>query len=325
MKLASLKDGTRDGKLHVVSRDLARAADASDIAPSLRLALEQWEVFEPALWERFAALQDGVLEGERFETSRAMAPLPRSFQWLDGSVFKTHGALMTKAFNLDPKKHDIDWPMMYQGAGDAFIGPQDDIVLPDPAVGIDFEAEIAVITGEVPMGVSAAEADDTIKLLVLVNDVSQRAFAQRELAVGFGFIQAKPSSSFAPVAVTPDELGTRWRDGRLYLPVRVDFNAAHFGHPDAGEMAFSFPELIAFAATYRPLGAGTIVGSGTVSNAGYAEVGSACIAERRAIEQIDFGAPRTPFMKFGDRVRIEVSGEDGVSVFGKIDQALVQA
>jgi naringenin degradation protein FdeI len=324
MKLATFKDGTRDGTLVAVSRDLARAAPCADIAPNLREALERWDGVAARLEARCAALEAGIAPGiSAFDPRLAAAPLPRSFGWLDGSAFQSHGELMIRAFGLAPDIHDAPIPLMYQGASDDFLGPRDDVPLPDEADGIDFEAEIGVVTGDVPMGARAAEAGRHIRLVVLLNDISLRALAPREMATGFGFLQSKATTSFAPAAVTPDELGPAWRDGRLHLPVRVDWNDARFGAPQAGAMRFSFPELVAHAARTRRLSAGTVIGSGTVSNAAHRAVGSACIAERRAIEMLDHGAPRTGFMRFGDRVRVEVLDEAGRTVFGAIDQRVV--
>ncbi len=251
-----------------------------------------------------------------------MAPLPRAPQWLDASAFKSHGLLMAKAFGREP--HDVTFPLMYQGASDSLRGAHSDIVLPREEDGIDFEAEIGVITDDVPMATVAADAGRHIRLFVLINDVSLRVIAPVEMATGFGWIQAKPSSSFAPVAVTPDELGESWRDGRVHLPVSVSWNGPPFGQPHAGEMAFTFMQLIEHAAATRRLSAGTIIGSGTISNRNHAEVGAACIAERRAIETIAQGKPQTTYMRFGDRVRIEMRDASGAPLFGAIDQAAVR-
>ncbi len=320
MKLATLRSGERDGRLVVVSRDLARFAEASDIAPTLVRALEDWERCEPLLQARSREVEAGA--GAPFDPRMAMAPIPRAPQWLDGSAFATHGALMDKALNrVSPPSGG--YPLMYQGASDTFLGPCEDMPLPDEALGIDFEAEFGVVVAETPMGVSAEEAVRYVKLAVVINDASLRALAGREMDTGFGWIQAKPSTSFAPIAATLDEFGEEWRAGRFHLPIRVSWNGQWFGEPNGAEMGFSFHQLIAHAARTRRLSAGTILGSGTVSNADYARVGSACIAEKRAIEKIEKGEAKLGFMRFGDRVRIEVLDAQGRSVCGAIDQRVV--
>jgi fumarylacetoacetate (FAA) hydrolase len=317
MKLATLKNGTRDGRLVVVTRDLARQADASDIAPTLQAALENWAATEPRLAQRAAELEADPLAGQAFDAAEAMAPLPRAYQWLDGSAFLNHGRLMQKAFNLDPISEEI--PLVYQGAGDDFLGPRDPILTTSEAHGIDFEGEVGVIFDDVPMGVDAATALAHVRLIVQINDISLRAHAPREMKTGFGFVLAKPSSAFAPVAVTPDELGGAWKDGRVRLPLEVSWNDAWFGEPNAAEMDFSFGEIAAHVLATRRLGAGTVLGSGTISNRDRA-AGSACIAERRAIELGARGEARTGFMRFGDRVRMEMRGRDGSALFGAIEQ-----
>lgn len=323
MKLASLKSG-KDGRLVVVSRDLERAADASAIAPTMLAALEGWASCEGRLNALYQALNAGDAPGAfAFDPRQAAAPLPRAPQWCDGSAFLNHGMLMQTAFNLPPLPDVETVPLMYQGGSDDLLGPHDDVPLPDEAHGIDFEGEYGVIVDEVPMGCPAALAASRIRLLVQINDVSLRAMAPFEMKRGFGFFQAKPSSSFAPVAVTPDEIGGAWRDARVHLDLAIEWNGQWFGDPNGGEMNFGFDRLIAHAATTRRLSAGTIIGSGTVSNAG-GKKGSACIAERRAIETIAQGAPKTGFMKFGDRVRMEARWNDA-PVFGAIDQRVVQA
>ncbi|WP_226502768.1 fumarylacetoacetate hydrolase family protein [Pseudomonas sp. MWU16-30317] len=323
MKLATLNNGTRDGQLVVVSRDLQRAA----LAPiaTLREAIETWASSEPRLQLLFQALEGGTAAGAfAFDPALAMAPLPRAYQWCDGSAFLNHGTLMQKAFHLEPIDGVEQTPLMYQGAGDDFLGARQDIALPSIAQGIDFEGEFGVLVDDVPLGCSAEQGLGHIKLVLQINDVSLRALAPREMKTGFGFLQAKPSSAFAPVAVTPDELGEAWQDGRVQLPLNIHWNEQWFGHPHGGEMNFSFGQLIAHAAFTRRLRAGTIVGSGTVSNR-QRSAGSACIAERRAIEMIEQGAAQTAFMQFGDRVRMEVFDAAGRSVFGAIDQRVVQA
>lgn len=325
MKLATLNNGSRDGRLLLVSRDLSRALDAGHIAATLQLAIENWWSVEPELQALYRELNEGRAEGAfAFDPAAAMAPLPRAYQWLDGSAFLNHGELMQRAFHLDPIDGAETTPLMYQGAGDDFLGGRDDIALPSESQGIDFEGEFVVLVDEVPLGCSAEQAGSHIKLILQINDVSLRALAPREMKTGFGFLQAKPSSSFAAVAVTPDELGDAWRDGRVHLPLQVEWNGKWFGHPNGGAMNFSFPQLIAHAALTRRLGPGTLIGSGTVSNADRS-AGSACIAERRAIEMIAHGAPQTGFMRFGDRVRMEVLDSDGQSLFGGIDQRVVAA
>lgn len=323
MKLATLPNASRDGQLVVVSRDLQWAAQAPIV--TLQLAIEDWTKAEPQLQALYARLNAGTsADAFRFNPAHAMAPLPRAYQWCDASAFLNHGTLMQKAFNLDPIDGAEETPLMYQGAGDDFLGAHADICLPSVSQGIDFEGEFAVLVDDVPLGCPAEQAMGHIKLLLQVNDISLRALAPREMKTGFGFLQAKPSSAFAPVAVTPDELGDAWRDGRVQLALNVQWNGAWFGQPHGGQMNFSFAQLIAHAALTRRLNAGSLIGSGTVSNA-ERSAGSACIAERRAIEMIEHGAPRTGFMQFGDRVRMEAFGADGQSLFGAIDQRVVQA
>lgn len=325
MKLATLKNGSRDGQLVVVSRDMTRAMDASTVAPTLQHAIENWATAEPRLQNLARQLEEGdSCQTLAFDPAQAMAPLPRAYQWCDGSAFLSHGALMQKAFNLEPIEGADRTPLMYQGAGDDFIGPRDDIELPSESQGIDFEGEFVVLVDDVPMGCSADDALSHIKLILQINDVSLRALAPREMRTGFGFLQAKPSSSFAPLAITPDELGAAWRDGRVHLPLHVEWNGEWFGQPHGGQMNFHFGELIAHAALTRRLRAGTLIGSGTVSNA-ERSAGSACIAERRAIEMIEQGAAQTGFMHFGDRVRMDVVSSDGHSLFGAIEQRVVKA
>lgn len=324
MKLATLKNGSKDGKLAVVSRDLQQAVDATAVAPTLLAALENWAAAEPKLQALYEQLNAGRAEGAfAFDPQQAMAPLPRAPQWCDGSAFLNHGMLMQTAFNLPPLPEVETVPLMYQGGSDDLLGPTDDVPLPDEAHGIDFEGEFGVILDEVPMSCTSEQARSRIRLLVQINDVSLRAMAPFEMKRGFGFFHAKPSSSFAPVAVTPDEIGDAWQDARICLDLAIEWNGQWFGDPNGREMNFGFDQLVAHAATTRRLSAGTIIGSGTVSNAG-GQKGSACIAERRAIETIAGGAPKTGFMKFGDRVRMEARWQDK-SVFGAIDQRIVQA
>jgi fumarylacetoacetate (FAA) hydrolase len=325
MKLATLRDGTRDGALLVVSRDLRHAVRASPVGTLLE-ALESWDRRAPGLHETYEALNAGRAAGA-FEVDLAalMAPLPRAPQWLDASAYHSHGDLMDRVFGGPPIEGKREIPLMYQGASDDFLGPHQDMPLPSEADGIDFEAELGVVTDFVPMSTPASEALSHIKLLVLLNDASLRALAGREMKTGFGFLQAKPATSFAPVAVTPDELGEHWRDGRVRLPVRVQWNGRDFGRPDAGAMGFGFHELVAHAARTRNLHGGTIIGSGTISNEDYRTVGSACIAERRGIEILDAGRAITSYMNFGDTVRIEMVDEKGHSLFGAIEQRIVHA
>ncbi len=326
MKLATLNDGTRDGELLVLSNDLARAATAKDVAPSLLAALQRWQESAPRLQSLYASVNQARARGVfEVDPTRLMAPLPRAPQWLDASAFHSHGDLMEKVFGLQPPEGKREIPLMYQGASDDFLGPRADMPLPSEADGIDFEAELGVVVDYVPMGTSAAAALGHVKLVALLNDASLRVLAGREVKTGFGFLQSKPATSFAPVVVTPDELGAAWRDGRVHLPVQVAWNGQFFGHPNGSQMGFGFHELIAHAARTRNLHAGTIIGSGTISNYEYRTVGSACIAERRGIELLDHGSSSTPYMKFGDTAHIEVIDAEGRSIFGAIDQRLVPA
>jgi fumarylacetoacetate (FAA) hydrolase len=324
MKLASLKQG-RDGRLIVVSRDLSHAIAADGIAPSLQVALDTWERSGPRLLEVYRSLNEGAPIGSfSFRPGDCASPLPRAYQWADGSAYVTHVELVRKARGaVMPATFWTD-PLMYQGGSDSFIGPEDDILAADEAFGIDMEGEVAAITGDVAMGASPEQAAGQIRLLMLVNDVSLRNLIPKELEKGFGFFQSKPASAFSPVAVTPDELGSHWREGKVHLPLEVTLNGQLFGSPNAGvDMTFSFPQLIAHAAKTRELEAGSIIGSGTVSNADR-KSGSACIAERRMLETIATGKPEMPFMRFGDRVRIEMKLPDGKSIFGAIDQKVAR-
>jgi len=326
MKLATLRDGSPDGVLHVVSRDLTRSVTATGIAATLQTAIEQWEHAAPSLQALYDALNDGKAPGTvAFDTHRLAAPLPRAWQWLDASAFHSHGDLLETVFGLDPPAEKRSVPLMYQGAGDDLLGARDDVPLPSEEDGMDFEAEVVAIVDRVPMGTTATQAAGHIRLLTIANDTSLRTLAAKDLKSGFGFLQSKAATSFGPVAVTPDELGDAWRDGRVHLPLHVHWNGVEFGHPHCGAMGFSFGELIQHAARTRNLAAGTLIGTGTISNEDFREVGSACIAERRAIELIDEGQPSTGYMKFGDRVRIEMFDSDGRSIFGAIDQRYVQA
>lgn len=329
MKLATLKDG-RDGRLVVVSRDLARYASAASAAPTLQAALDNWATARPALESIATKLESGG--GDSFDETTCASPLPRAYQWADGSAYVNHVELVRKARGAEMPESFWTEPLMYQGGSDSFLGPRDNIKMADEAWGIDFEAEVTVVTNDVPMGVSAADAVDHIQLIMLVNDVSLRGLIPGELAKGFGFFQSKPSSAFSPIAVTPDELGDSWTDAKVHLPLLSFFNEQAFGEPEAGiDMTFDFGQLVAHAAKSRPLSAGCIVGSGTVSNKmndgpgkpiEEGGVGYSCIAEMRTIETLNDGKPTTSFMKFGDRIRIEMRNANGESIFGTIDQVV---
>ena len=328
MKLASLNKG-RDGELVVVSTDLTRCLPAADAAPTLQAALDDWDSTAPKLDAIAARLEAG--EGDAFSEDVA-SPLPRAYQWADGSAYVNHVELVRKARGAEMPESFWTDPLMYQGGSDSFIGPREAILAGSEDWGIDFEAEVAIVTGDVPMGVSVDEALDYVRLVMIVNDVSLRGLIPAELAKGFGFFHSKPSSAFSPVAVTPDELGDAWKDGKVHLPLLSHYNGEAFGKPEAGvDMTFDFGQLIAHAAKSRPLEAGTIIGSGTVSNkldggpgkpVADGGVGYSCIAEIRMIETIDSGKPQTSFMKFGDRVRIEMLDRDGASIFGAIDHVV---
>lgn len=329
MRLASLQNGQPDGHLVVVSSDNLRFASAANISPHLRDALERWTQVEAPLRALQAQLDTAPgttgCNTAPFNPRDCRAPLPRTFQWLDGSAFLNHGRLMERAFKV-PAVPDFETvPLMYQGAADDFLGPHDDVPLPAEADQIDCEGEFGVVLSETPMGVSPLQALEYVKLVVLLNDWSLRAFGPREVKSGFGFIQAKPSTAFAPVAVTPDELGTRWHNGRVHLRLRVQRDGQWIGHPHAAEMHFHFGELIAHAARTRKLSAGTIIGSGTVSNANPA-AGSTCLTEVRMREMLTDGAPRTSFLRFGERIRMDALDDEGLPApFGVLDQQLVQA
>ena len=325
MKLASLRHG-RDGRLVVVDRALARCVPVPDLAPSLQRALDDWDEIAPALADVARALEAGACDGViPFDPADCAAPLPRAYQFTDGSAYLHHAELVRRARGAELPENLHDDPLMYQGLSDGFLGARDDIAVLDESWGIDFEAEVAVVVGDVPMGVAARDAGRHVELLMLVNDVSLRGLVPGELAKGFGFFQSKPASGFSPVAVTPDELGSAWDGARLHRPLLSHVNGDPIGRPDAGaDMDFDFPALIAHAARTRRLAAGTIVGSGTVSNRD-PSAGSSCLAEVRAIEMIERGAAKTPFLRFGDRVRIEMLDEDGGSIFGAIDQTVVRA
>jgi fumarylacetoacetate (FAA) hydrolase len=325
VKLASLKDGSRDGTLIVVSRDLTQAVSAQAMAKTMQTALDDWETIAPQLQSLSDKLNDGTATNAfAFDAKAVAAPLPRAYQWCDGSAFLHHGRLMEKSFNTPPMPDFETIPLMYQGGSDDFLGACDDVPFVSEADGIDFEGEYGVIVDDVPMGCTPEEAASHVKLLVQINDWSLRGYGPREMKTGFGFFQAKPATSFAPVAVTPDELGAAWQAGRIHLPLNIEWNGAWFGHPNGSEMNFSFYELIAHAAQTRRLRAGTILGSGTVSNTDR-RAGSACISERRVIELLDEGASKTAFMRFGDVVRMEVYDATGQSIFGALEQRVIKA
>ena len=336
MKLATLKNGARDGRLVVVSRDLTRYTDAARIAPTLQAALDNWDSCAPKLESLAEQVEIGSVPTARFHEHDCESPLPRAYQWADGSAYINHVELVRAARGAQVPESFYSAPLMYQGMSDGFLGPRDAIPLGDVAWGCDMEGEIAVITDDVPMGTSPEDAAGHIKLVMLCNDVSLRGLIAGELAKGFGFFQSKPASAFSPVAVTPDELQHHWRDGAVHLPLRVDLNGEPFGRALAGEdLTFNLPTLVAHAAKTRALSAGSIIGSGTVSNKGedggpgktidQGGRGYSCIAEIRMIQQLLNGAPETPFMKPGDTVRIEIMDEAGHSVFGAIEQEVVEA
>ena len=336
MKLATYKDGSRDGQLVVVSRDLRLAHYATGIASRMQQVLDDWSFMAPQLQDLYHQLNTGKApHAFPFDPQQCMAPLPRAYQWADGSAYINHVELVRKARNAEVPATFYTDPLMYQGGSDDFLGPCDDIVVPSTAMGIDFEAEIAVVTTDVPMGSTPEQALDGIRLVMLANDVSLRNLIPAELAKGFGFFQAKPATAFSPVAVTLDELGDAWKGGRLHLTLQSTWNGRKVGMCDAGDdMTFHFGQLIAHICKTRNVRAGSIVGSGTVSNPGVETgkgktkrmewpKGYSCIAEKRCIETIQDGAPSTEFMQFGDTIRIEMKGKDGNSIFGAIDQTVV--
>ena len=323
MKLATLKDGSRDGQLAVVARDLKTAHIADGIAPTLQAALDDWAFIAPQLQALYDELNAAKARRSfDFDPSRCMAPLPRAYQWADGSAYVNHVELVRKARGAAMPASFWEEPLMYQGGSDDFLGPTDDIVLAHEEWGIDFEAEVAVITGDVAMGATPDQANQQIRLLMLANDVSLRNLIPDALAKGFGFLQSKPATSFSPVAVTPDELGEAWCDGKVHLPLRTSWNGRLVGQPDAGvDMVFNFPQLIAHLCKTRNVRAGSIVGSGTVSNKD-ASKGYSCIAEQRSLEAIETGEAVTAYMRFGDVVRIEMLDERGRTIFGVFEQAV---
>ena len=327
MKLASYKDGSRDGQLVVVSRDLSTAHFAMGIATRMQQVLDDWNFLSPQLEDLYLSLNQSSAANKprhafAFDAAKCMAPLPRAFQWADGSAFINHVELVRKARNSEVPESFYTDPLMYQGGSDDFLGPRDDIRVPSEKMGIDFEAEVAVITADVAMGATPDEALEGIRLLMLANDVSLRNLIPAELAKGFGFFQSKPATAFSPVAVTPDELGSAWRGGRLHLNLESVWNGKRVGLCDAGpEMTFHFGQLIAHLCKTRNARAGSIIGSGTVSNKDWSR-GYSCVAEKRAIETIESGEPKTEFMRYGDTIRIDMKGLDGASVFGAIEQTV---
>ena len=326
MKLASLKTGGRDGTLVVVSRDLRTAVRATAIAPILQAALDDWQQTAPRLNAQYEALNAGTAAGAfTLEMTALAAPLPRAYEFVDGSAYLPHVERVRRARNAEvPASFYVD-PLMYQATSAGFLGPRDPVRVPDEAYGIDLEAEVLVVTDDVPMTVTAEAAAAHIQLIGLVNDVSLRNLIPDELAKGFGFLQSKPRSALSPVFVTPDELGAAWQDSKVHLPLRTWLNGAFFGAPEAGvDMQFNFAQLIAHAAKTRPLTAGTLVGSGTVANQDES-VGASCLAEKRMLEIIRDGKPATPFMRYGDRIRVEMLDADGQSIFGAIEQEMVAA
>ncbi|UNU29205.1 fumarylacetoacetate hydrolase family protein [Aeromonas hydrophila] len=326
MKLATLNNGKRDGALVVVSRDLTQAVYVNKLAPTLQAALDEWTELAPKLTAVYQQLNDGACaDAFPFDETACLSPLPRAYQWADGSAYVNHVELVRKARGAEMPASFWHDPLMYQGGSDSFLPPRGTIPMGSEEWGIDFESEIAVITDDVPMGTSPQAAAGHIKLLMLVNDVSLRNLIPGELAKGFGFFQSKPSSSFSPLAITPDELGDDWRDGKVHLPLETHLNGALFGAPDAGvDMTFNFYELIAHAAKTRPLGAGCIIGSGTVSNYDRSR-GSSCLAELRMLEIIESGQATTPFLRFGDTVSIAMQDRNGMSLFGTILQRVTPA
>ncbi len=330
MKFATYKNEMRDGALMLVSKDLTRTVSAAPVAQTMQQLIDNWDALNASMQALYDQLNNGEIDSEDFDPQRCHSPLPRAYHWADGSAYVNHVELVRKARGAEIPESFWTDPLMYQGGSDDFIGPYDDVVVPEVSMGIDFEAEIAVVTGDVPMSVTADNAAKHIKLLMLVNDVSLRGLIPGELAKGFGFYQSKPASAFSPVAVTPDELGDSWCDSKLNLPLLTHYNNELFGKPNAGvDMTFNFAQLVAHAARTRNLGAGTIIGSGTVSNKQGTDYGSAivqggvgysCIAEVRMIETIRDGKPSTSFMANGDTVRIEMLDDQQQSIFGAIEQ-----
>lgn len=326
MKLATLKNGSRDGELVIVSKDLKRAVKASGISKTLQNLIDNWQELSPKAQVLYEQLNKGELDNSfDFEQSNCESPLPRAYQWADGSAYVRHVELVRKARNATMPDSFWTDPLMYQGGSDAFLGPRDDIPVASESYGIDMEAEVAVITDDVPMGASPEVTKQHIILLMLVNDVSLRGLIPAELSKGFGFFQSKPSSAFSPVAITPEELGDKWDGHKVHLPLITHLNDQLLGKPNCGEdMTFDFPQIVAHAAKTRPLSAGAIVGSGTISNAAEG-TGSSCLAEVRMLETIETGSPKTPFMHFGDKVAIHMDDDKGNNIFGTIEQTVVKA
>lgn len=323
MKLASVKNNTKDGQLILVSQDNVSYVDASDIVNNMQTAMENWDTIEADLASRYQELNSASCPNIKLTANaQLLAPLPRAWQWLDGSLFLRHGELMQKAFHLDPIADTDKIPLIYQGSGDNFSGPNDPIVAASEQDGIDFEGEFGVIVGDIPMGSSPDFALKQIKLLVMLNDISFRALAPREMKTGFGFVQSKGATAFAPFAITPDELGANWNDGRIHLPLTLHRSGNWFGAPNGSEMHFGFHELIAHSARTRPLHAGTILGSGTVSNKSL-DVGQACLSEVRAKEMIQEGKPITEFLSSGETVHMRTTDANGANLFGDINQTVV--
>ncbi len=322
MKLATLRNDTRDGALIVVNTDGTRYTDATQVAPTMQAALDEWSTCEPKLRELSRKLDAGEIEGQDLDTTTLHAPLPRAYEWIDGSAYINHIVLVRKARNAEPPATLETDPLVYQGGSGVLLGPTDDIEVPNVEWGADFEAEIVVVLGDTPRGVKSADAGEHIKLVMLANDVTFRNLIPPELAKSFGFFQSKPATAFSPFAITPDELGDAWKDGRLHRPLLSDYNGERFGDPDAGpEMHFSFFDLIQHITKTRAYTAGTILGSGTISNEDRSR-GSSCLAEQRMIEKIDTGEFSTPFMKDGDTVHIRMLDDDGKSIFGDIKQTV---
>lgn len=324
MKLATLKNNTRDGQLVIVSRDLTRAVLVPEIAKTLQAALDQWTLTKPALQKIYERLNaNEMTDAFAFDSRKAESPLPRAYQWADASAYVNHVELVRKSRGVEMPASFWTDPLIYQGGSDTFLGPCDDIPVTNTEWGLDFEGEISVITNDVSMGIKPDQAQEKICLLMLVNDISLRNLAMPELTKGFGFFQSKPSSAFSPVAVTPDELGEAWDGKKIHLPITIHLNNKLFGSPNAGiDMVFDFPTLVAHAAKTRKLAAGTIIGSGTISNKDRS-AGSACIVEKRTLETLADGAAKTPYMQLDDRVRIEMFDQNKQSIFGAIDQKVV--
>lgn len=325
MKLATLKNGSREGRLVVVSRDLTQAVPAVSVVPTMREAIDDWARHESGLNALYEQLNGGkAKDAFAFDPAHAMAPLPRSHQFIDASAFQNHGEIMVQAYKLSIKQ-EPGVCILVPRQGDDFRGPRDDYELPTDGDQTDFEGEFAVITDDIPMGATAEEAASRIRLVTILNDVSMRAYVFKEVSMGFGMVRAKPATVFAPVAVTPDELGPAWKDGRIHLDLELSRNGKLFGHPNGREMDWSFGELLSYIAYNRRLGAGFVLGSGTVSNRAYREVGSACLAEQRAVEFMDTGASTTPWIASGERIQVEVKDAQGQSIFGAIDYRTVSA